>query len=277
MSNRFYNSDTGVNWGNVADTAISTGIAGLTTGGVGALAAFGGSMIKGGVSDMFNRKSEKRAYANYKRQLQKEYEYAQMYAENSPSWTVAGLRKAGINPMLPFMGSSPSSPMPHGGSYAPSKSDTSSDVKYDPLTLENLKLLTQQNEGLRLDNELKEDTVKTVKSENEVRRLEAEAKAGVLRPDYHPFDNDKGVIGIYTHSEGFRALQKAIRDDYDLRSEKYIRETVDAVMKYGTDVLKLLPMFRRKELFETITKTTTKDKKGRVSTVESYTTHGPKK
>lgn len=246
MENRFYNKDTGINWSNVADTALSTSIAGLTTGGIGALAAFGGSLIKGGVSDMFNKKSEKRALKNYGKQLALDYIYAQKYAENGPSWQVKGLRDAGINPMLPYIGSSPSTPTPHAGSYSPSKADTSSDVRYDPLTLTALR-------GLDLDNQLKSDNLATIKKENEVRRLKAEAEADLLRPvEAGSIQGDSKSVGVLLPSKAFKALQKGIADDYDLKSERYIRETADAVMKYGLDVLKLLPFVRRTEILKKI-------------------------
>lgn len=239
------------------------------------------SFVEGSVNGYFDRKSEERAFRNQLKLMREQYQYAQRYAENSPSWNVKGLRAAGLNPILAAAGGS------FGGGSVPSVPSTSShrtssghgDAHYDPLTLENFKLLKKQNEALRLDNELKEDSVRTIKSENEVRRLKAEAEAGVLRPELKSEGEPKDgkQINIYVKSKGFNALQKAIRDDYDLRSEKYIRETMDAVFRYGTEVLKLLPIFRRKELLEIITKTTKTAPNGDKSTYETYTTHGPKK
>lgn len=235
------------------------------------------SWMEGSVNTYFNKKSEKRAYKRQLQLMDAQYQYAQRYAENSPSWNVKGLRDAGLNPILAVGGggSLGSSSAPSVPSVPVSSTDTGSGsrtgFRFDPM-------YSTQLESQRLDNELKEDTLDTVKKENEVRRLEAEAKASVLRPvSSGSLEGEGKSVSVLLPSSGFKALQKAIRDDYDLRSEKYLRETTDAVMKYGLDVLKLLPAFRRKEILETMTKTIKTSPSGKRSTVETYTTHGPEK
>lgn len=224
--------------------------------------------------DFFSKRSEKRAYERALEMLRKNYVYARRYAENSPSWAVKGLRDAGLNPILAaggsvHMGNAPS--MPSVSPSSVGRGSRSGGRYWDPL-------LNKQVESISLDNELKEDNLKTVKAENEVRRLKAKAEADILKPELRlrgePKDGKQ--IDIYVPSQGFRALQKAIRDDYDLRSEKYMRETIDSVMKYGTDVLNLLPMFRRKEILDTLQKTIKKGPNGKVTTTETYTTHSPR-
>lgn len=86
---------------------------------LGALAVLGaGTALKAG-SDYFKGKisnyfAEKRS----RDQAALEYAYAQRFAENSPSWNVEGLRKAGLNPILAASNGvstsswSPSSPTP---------------------------------------------------------------------------------------------------------------------------------------------------------------------
>lgn len=73
------------------------------------------------------------AFSNYlggkneKKSLRRQYEYAQKYALNSPSWNVQGLRKAGLNPILAATDGAFSSPtVPSVGRNNPSGSDGSS-------------------------------------------------------------------------------------------------------------------------------------------------------
>lgn len=232
--------------------------------------------LTGGISDYFSRKSEERAYERQKDLMEEQYKYAGLYALNSPSWTVKGLRDAGINPIIAFskganVGSTvPSIPSTISHSASPSFSSSAAMVKYDPLVKEDYRTK-------KLHNDTLEDNLNTLKAENEVKRLKSEAVARVLRPEFRgEYDGEGKAVGIYTDSKGFKALQKAIADDYDLRSEKYVRETIDAVFRYGTDVLKLLPIFRRKELMDTLQKTIKTDPNGRRTTFETYTQHGPK-
>lgn len=231
------------------------------------------SSVEGWVNSYFDKKAEKRAYKNQLKLMAAQYEYAQRYAENTPSWNVTGLRNAGLNPILAANGGS------FGGGSVPSapsvsshrSSSSNASGHYDPLTLESYK-------GLKIDNESKRDMLQTQKAENEVKRLRSEAEASLLRPSVdYIVEGDGKSVGRFKQSDAFKALQKSISDNYDLGSEKYMRETIDKVMKYGLDVLKLLPAFRKQQVLETMSKSIRTDSKGRTTTHETYTTHGPKK
>lgn len=236
---------------------------------------FAGDFIKGSVSNYWNDKALNRSYA-----------FAEKYARNSPTWNVEGLRAAGLNPLLAvtkgFSGGSPS--------IHPQSVDTNSRLSATDLSAISLKrkesslvdkqsaLTDESIKSAKIDNKIKEDTYNTLRAENEVKRLKAEAVAGLLRPiESSPLEGDGKSVSVRLPSQSFKALQKSIADEFDLGSEKYIRTTIDSVMKYGTDVLKLLPAFRRKEIMETISKTISTDKRGRSSTSETYTIHGPQK
>ena len=105
----------------------------------GSLMGMGNSFVGGAISNYWN---EKQAALNYK--------YAERYARNSPSWNVAGLRNAGLNPILAATGGQFS-----GGSWTPSSASVASvnPVKGDPLAVKQLQLLDAEIEGQKIRNE----------------------------------------------------------------------------------------------------------------------------
>lgn len=170
MANQFYSSKNGVNWGNIADSAIGAGVGTLVSGGLGALLGAGGSFITGAVSNHFNKKSEKRAMEDLAARMEMEYQYAQRYAENSPSWTVKGLRQAGINPMLPFTSGVPSSPSVSSTGISPSHTDTRSESRFDPLLLANIGVAQAQREMYIKQGNAAETTAKATAMNAETNR-----------------------------------------------------------------------------------------------------------
>ena len=103
--------------------------------------------------------------------------------------------------------------------------------------------------------------------------MRRKAKAELLRPvTSEPYGEDGKYVSVVHKSKAFKSLQKAIADEYDLRSERYLRETAEAVMKYGLDVLKLLPFARRQEIMKTIFHKSSKSS----SSSDSFTRHSPK-
>lgn len=59
-----------------------------------------GSYFEGSINSYFDKKAESRAYERQLALMEAQYDYAQRYAENTPSWQVKGLRDAGLNPIL---------------------------------------------------------------------------------------------------------------------------------------------------------------------------------
>lgn len=104
----------------------------------------GSDWLKGTTSNYF---AEKRA----RDQAALEYEYAERYAKNSPSWNVQGLRDAGLNPILA------ASNGVHTSSWSPSSPsipDTNSQFSMeDALKSKQAKLLDAQIQGQIIKNE----------------------------------------------------------------------------------------------------------------------------
>lgn len=115
-------------------------------------AAFGLGALAQGVGDSMSLGTSflKGAQGMYfsKKQAALQYRYQKKFAENSPSWNVAGLRKAGLNPILAAGGGySPSTFSP-----SPAPQSSTHPNRLDPLTLKQLELLDSQIEGQKIKN-----------------------------------------------------------------------------------------------------------------------------
>lgn len=106
------------------------------------------SFAEGHMNNYFSRKAAEQSAA-----LQ--YKYAEKYALNSPSWNVAGLRNAGLNPILAATDGSFSSPtVPN---VKVDNNPSNSHGGYDPSVISQLRMLNSQKD-LNRASALKEFT-----------------------------------------------------------------------------------------------------------------------
>lgn len=238
------------------------------------------NLIQGAVSRYWNRSDSKRSaqlqYRYNKKfnewlipfQLDKQYEYAERYSHNTPSWNVSGLRHAGLNPILAASGgfsggSSPHTSVGSSGSVTAPHTNLSSSRSANVIAaingLKQNELLDEQIKGQQIKNKRDALNIPREETQNAVEELKHRAELDLLKPliIHGPSDGSK-TVDVIQNTEAYKALQKSIKDNYDLGSEKYLRTTIDAAARYGTDVLKLLPAFRKRELLQAIIKTSPK-------------------
>lgn len=227
------------------------------------------SGLDAGVSSAFGLLGASSGYRKSKRlakyQAKLNYNYAQKYALNSPSWTVRGYRAAGINPILAAM---------HGNlsvSDNPTSVNTVQSSAPDFSAAGSSRPFSRAFEvtQMRRENEVANETVKQSKiktdsmlsdlerqrSEDFINTLLNSAKAAVLLKDPPlmvkvrkagtPGDEDeeKPTPSVYGHFDrygwqrtpeqfekrfkpGMAKQVKAYQDLLDLAAEKYIRDTL---------------------------------------------------
>lgn len=71
------------------------------------IGSFGESSLNSAFASRNAKDANDMAMDNLREQLKLQYQYANAYSVNSPSWRVEGLRKAGLNPILAAGNSSP--------------------------------------------------------------------------------------------------------------------------------------------------------------------------
>ena len=228
------------------------------------------SGLDAGVSSAFGLLGANRGYKKSKRlakyQARLNYNYAQKYALNSPSWTVRGYRAAGINPILAAMhGNLSVSDNPTSvNTIQSSAPDFSAAASSRPFS--HSFEVTQR----RRENEIANETVKQTKIKTDAMLSDLErqrssdfidtllnsAKAAVLLKDppgvinvtksgtYDGEDDDNkptpSVYGLFNRygwtrnpeeydkrfKPGMAKQVKAFQDLLDLAAEKYIRDTL---------------------------------------------------
>lgn len=155
------------------------------------------SFVEGSVNGYFDKKSEKRAYKRQLRLMDAQYQYAQRYAENSPSWNVLGLRNAGLNPILAVSNGAnlgatiPSAPSVTSHKPTPSSSEGGS--RYDPLIKRQITLLDEQIKGQQIKNKNDSMNRGLTGQYGAYSRLLSEAQEGLSG---RPQDHDKVMDAV---------------------------------------------------------------------------------
>lgn len=231
--------------------------------------------LDAGVSSAFGLLGANSGYKRSKRlakfQAKLNYNYAQKYALNSPSWTVRGYRAAGINPILAAM---------HGNlsvSDNPTSVNTIQSSAPDFSAAASSRPISHSFEvtQLRRENEIANETVKQskIKTDSMLSDLERQrssdfintllnsAKAAVLLQQapgvvrvskagiYDEEDKPTpSVYGLFDHygwrrqnyderfDPGMAKQVKAFQDVLDLAAEKYIRDTLSLGSGSARDV-----------------------------------------
>ena len=246
------------------------------------------SGLDAGVSSAFGLAGANRGYVKSKRlakwQAALNYEYARQYARNSPSWTVSGYRRAGINPILAAThGNLSVSDNPTSvNTIQSSAPDFSASASSRPFSRSFE--VTQR----RRENEIAAETVKQTKiktdsmlsdlerqrSSDFINTLLNSAKAavllktppGVIEVSKAGSSDDKSTPSVYGHfgkhgwvhnpaefEEDFYPnlgkQAKAFQDVLDLAAEKYIRDTLSLGSGSAKDVGSTLLDLRKGGLF----------------------------
>lgn len=155
------------------------------------IAAAGASIIGGLIGGAINANQSKKAQQRQARIQKEQFDYTNEY--NLPIHQVQRLMDAGLNPNLLYGSSHPTgntAGMPSVGSAQPAKVDFQSAIKFslDAMRLEKenrlldqqIRNMSEQNRGLSIDNDIKEDTKQwSVESkEYELLRLQNEVTKG---------------------------------------------------------------------------------------------------
>lgn len=158
------------------------------------------NLITGAVSRYWNRSDAKKAaqlqYRYNKKfnewlipyQLSNQYEYAERYAHNTPSWNVSGLRHAGLNPILAASGgfsggSSPSTSVGSSGSVSAPHTNLSSPRSANVIAafngLKQAEVLDAQKDELK-----SRTAANTLNAETNRMRAEADIRNQTMETDY---------------------------------------------------------------------------------------------
>lgn len=180
-------------------------------------------------SNFWNKKSEKRAYRNQLRLMDAQYRYAQRYAENSPSWNVAGLRAAGLNPILAVSnGANLGANVPSVPSATPmantfdNSSHSQGHAKYDPM-------YNKQMENLEADTNMKNATAQSTTMRAQADVSEANARIDKLRNEVEASQGYKNpVVSDIVHVG--RSIGEGVKRFFNIHDEG-IENTVNSSVR----------------------------------------------
>lgn len=276
--------------------SIAGAIGGAATKGLGLAGKFfssglGSSLLASGldagVSSAFGLAGANRGYIKSKRlakwQAALNYDYARQYARNSPSWTVSGYRRAGINPILAAMhGNLSVSDNPTSvNTIQSSAPDFSASASSRPFS-QSFAITQRRRENEIANEAVKQSKIKTdsmlsdlerQRSSDFINTLLNSAKAavllktppGVVEVSKAGSSDDKSTPSVYGHFNKFGWVHnpsefeedfypnlgkqaKAFQDALDLAAEKYLRDTLSlgfgAAKDLGSSALDFRKGFR---------------------------------